>query len=87
MLELLIKYTFINPELTKTEDDEFHSRRNEITYGTPYEDLTYAFEDNKWNAKKEIPEILQMMGTLKKKYVHILLRPEIIEIEDEEKKE
>ena len=52
MLDLVLKYTFVNGELAKTEDDQFNSRRNEIVFGTPYEDLTYAFEDNKWNAKK-----------------------------------
>ena len=75
MLDLVLKYTFVNDELTKTEDDQFNSRRNEIVFGTPYEDLTYAFEDNKWNTKKEMPEIMREMGILKKKFVHILLRP------------
>ena len=74
-IDLMLKYTLKSYELVKIEDDQFNSRRNEITFGTPYEDYSYAFEDSHWNNKKEIPEVMRQMGTLKKKYYHILTRP------------
>ena len=72
---MMLKYTFTNPEITKSEDDQFSSRRNEITFGTPFEDYMYAFEDGKWVGRKQLPEIMKLMGTTKKKYFHILLKP------------
>jgi|JI10StandDraft_1071094.scaffolds.fasta_scaffold5053095_1 hypothetical protein len=50
-------------------------------FGTPYEDYMYAFEDGKWVGKRELPEIMKLMGTMKKKYYHILVKPDIVEKE------
>lgn len=74
----MLKYTLVSPEITKFQDDQFCSRKNEIIFGTPYEDYMYAFEDGKWVGKRELPEIMKLMGTMKKKYCHILVRPEIV---------
>ncbi len=78
---MTLKYTFVNPDILKSEDDQFSSRKNQIMFGTPYEDYMYAFEDGKWVGKRELPEIMKLMGTMKKKYYHILVKPDIVEKE------
>ena len=42
-IDLMLKYVFPSLDITKIDDDQFNSRRNEITFGTPYEDYSYAF--------------------------------------------
>lgn len=51
-------------------------------FGTPYDDYCFGFEDGKWATKRELPEILKSMGTMKKKYYHVLIKPEIVEDEE-----
>lgn len=77
---MVIRYVYgSEPTIEKIEDDIYNSRKNEIVFGTPYDDYSFAFQDHKWNTKKQLPDILKDMGAPKKKYVYILVRPQLVE--------
>jgi len=45
MFEIIYRFIFVNDQLVEIHDDELDSRKNEILFGTPYEDFQFVFDN------------------------------------------
>jgi hypothetical protein len=45
MFDIIYRFIFVNDKLVEIHDDEFDSRKNEILFGTPYEDFQFVFDN------------------------------------------
>lgn len=45
MFDIIYRYVFVNDSPVQIYDDEFDSRKNQITFGTPCEDFQFIFDN------------------------------------------
>jgi hypothetical protein len=75
---------FIEDSIEEIVDDECQSRRNEIYYGSTYEDFHLVFDDyNNQTSKNLTNPFLKETNQMRKKHVYGIVRPEILTIENE----
>lgn len=79
MLNIVYRYTFVNEHCPEIEDDAFDSRKNEINFGSPFEDIRYMFDDSK-NTKENYKrnEFEIQTNLFHKRYVFGVVRPDIV---------
>lgn len=77
MLQITYSYAFPNSKFSILEDDELGSRRNEINFGTTFEEFQYVFDNTEEiQGNMMIRNQFEIETSLmRRQYVYGLIRP------------